>query len=79
MKSKIKIYQADFVFMLKEQAYEFDSSIIQKWGKIIKRKYNPKYGYIYRCQFQTIDDGTCCFIECINNRFYTIAINQKVR
>lgn len=79
MKNKIKIYQADFVFMLEEQARKFDNSIIWKWGKIIKKKYSPKYGYIHHCQFKSIDEGTDCLIECMNNRIYAIAVNQKVK
>lgn len=76
---KIKIYQADFIFMLKEQAKEFDNSIIWKWGKITKKKYSSKYGYIYRCQFKSKNEGAECLIECMDNRIYAIATNQKVK
>lgn len=79
MKNKKNIYQADFIFMLEEHARDFDNSIIWKWGKIVKRKYKYKYGYIYRCQFKTEIDGVECIIECMNNRLYTIAVNQKVK
>ena len=79
-KNKIKIYQADFVFMIESQAYDFDNCIIWKWGKVIKRKYDRKLGYVYRCQFKTIDEGTNCLIECcMKNKYYAIAINQKVK
>lgn len=76
---KINIYQADFIFMLGSQAYEFDNCIIWKWGKVIKKKYSDKYGCIYRCQFKSIDEGINCLIECMNNRIYAIAVNQKVK
>lgn len=76
---KINIYQADFIFMLEQQAYEFDNSIVWKWGKIIKRKYSDKYGYIYRCQFKSMDEGTDCLIECLKNDMIVIAVNQKVK
>lgn len=76
---KINIYQADFIFMLEQQAYEFDNSIVWKWGKIIKRKYSDKYGYIYRCQFKSMDEGTDCLIECLRNDMIVIAVNQKVK
>ena len=78
-KNKIDIYQADFVFMLGNHAHEFDNSIIWKWGKIKKKKYNSKYGYIYRCEFKSINEGVDCLIECMNNRIYAIAVNQKVK
>lgn len=79
MKNKINIYQADFVVMLESQAYEFYNNIIWKWGKVKKKKYNPKYGYIYRCEFKSIDEGINCLMECMDNRIYAIAINQKVK
>ena len=60
-KTKINIYQADFVFMLEKQAHEFGNCIIWKWGKIKKKKYKSKYGYIYRCEFKSVDDGIDCF------------------
>ena len=78
-KNKINIYQADFVVMLESQAYEFYNSIIWKWGKVKKKKYNPKYGYIYRCEFKSIDEGINCLMECMDNRIYAIAINQKIK
>ena len=78
-KNKIKIYQADFIFMLEEQAKEFENCILWKWGKIIKRKYSDKYGYIYRCQFKSMDEGTDCLIECLRNDMIVIAVNQKVK
>lgn len=78
MKNKRKIYQADFIFMLNEQARDFAQNIVWKYGKIIKEKYKYHYGYIYRCQFATIDDGISCMIECMNNKIYTIAVNQKI-
>ena len=78
-KNKINVYQADFVFMLEDQAKDFDNSIIWKWGKIKKKKYSLKYGYIYRCEFKSINEGVDCLIECMNNRIYAIAVNQKVK
>ena len=78
-KNKIKIYQADFIFMLEEQAKEGENCILWKWGKIIKRKYSDKYGYIYRCQFKSMDEGTDCLIECLRNDMIVIAVNQKVK
>ena len=78
-KNKINIYQADFVVMLESQAYEFYNSIIWKWGKVKKKKYNPKYGYIYRCEFKSIDEGINCLMECMDNRIYAIAINQQIK
>lgn len=78
-KTKINVYQADFVFMLEKQAHEFDNCIIWKWGKIKKKKYKSKYGYIYRCEFKSVDDGIDCLIECMNNRIYAIAVNQKTK
>ena len=78
-KNKRKVYQAEFVFMLESQAYEFYNSIIWKWGKVKKKKYSLKYGYIYRCEFKSIDEGINCLIECMDNRFYAIAVNQKVK
>lgn len=78
-KNKINIYQADFVFMLEDQARDFAQDIIWKYGKIIKEKYKNSYGYIYRCQFATIDEGINCLIECMNNRIYAIAINQRIK
>lgn len=78
-KNKIKIYQADFIFMLGDQAKEFDNCIIWKWGKITKKKYSLKYGHIYSCKFRTEDDGVNCLIECLRNDMIVIATNQKVK
>lgn len=78
-KNKVKIYQADFIFMIERQAYEFENCIIWKWGKVKKKKYSFKYGYAYRCEFKSPNEGINCLIECMNNRIYVIAVNEKVK
>lgn len=78
MKNKKYCFQADFIFMIEEQAHIFKDEIIQKYGgKIIKSKFSYKYGFIYRCIFKNIDLSIKCLIECMDNRFYAISTNHK--
>lgn len=81
MKNKIKVYQADFIFMFEKQAKEFENYILWKYFYKSKNiKYSFKYdGYICRCQFKTEEGWAKCLIECMDNRIYAIAINQKVK
>ena len=78
MKNKRRCFQADFIFMIEEQAHLLKDEIIQKYGgEIIKSKFNYKYGFIYRCIFKNIDLSIKCLIECMDNRFYAIFANAN--